>query len=444
MWPVGGSGARERYTSALAAMWSAPYLEEVSAWLDREPDIERKMLLDPDIAHVVGARQAMIAGKTWTVVPQDPEHPNADVAVAVGKSILENIRGFTSARTILARAFFHGSRFARIHGTTRAAAYGDGKQRKWWVPVRLEDRDAHAFRTAITRTPDKVTAKWEEFVPRDGRWVEQTPEQALLTVRYVYQDDQSTLGFGRPLREALAWIWFGKSNIYSDTMAASGRLSRGIVRAKVQGARDAATNLPNKAVIDAWRRALVNLMQEHGVIVHDSEDDIDFHDPAAGGTAFQMITDFRNELRTMIAVLVLGSNLPSQASEGGSYALAEVQQDSTESLVQLDREALEEALTGKLMRACWHFNFAPLYELGIADQCPKLSLAQEPVQDPTERATVAEILSRMGLALAEEDLYEKTGFRKPSAGEPVLKAPQQPPLGAGLFGPGGTDNRAGF
>ena len=89
-------------------------------------------------------------------------------------------------------------------------------------------------------------------------------------------------------------------------------------------------------------------------------------------------------------------------------------------------------MSDDLIGFVWYHNHKNLAELGIADEMPRFNITQEKILDPEVRARVAAQASAIGLSLAEEELYEQFGFRKPEEGEAVLAPqPAQQPLGQG-------------
>lgn len=422
------NASQQLYVRALSQAWrNNIQLHDPSLWLLRDPEVEEKMLRDADIAHAVGFRRHLIAGRQWTVTPRLEGSPRAPVAVSIATELLDGIAHFTGARYNLSRAFFSGSRFARIHGCTRTLSIGDGKPRQWWTPVRMEDLDKRMFRI-VPKHDDaahQITAHWERWNVSSQQWDVETVDDAIQTIRHVYQDDQGSLGHGKALREALGWWWYAKEQVFAESLQAVERFAQGILKVAIDGARDAATGLPNEQLIRDWRDVLEDLRSRH-VLVHDQADKIEFL--PVSGDGWQLLNTMRAELRSTIFTLILGANLTTSANEGGSYALAEIQENSTEALVQFDRETLEETLTDDLLGCIWYRNHANLAELGIEDEKPRFSITQEKRQDPVERAQVAQILSGMGVQLSLQDVLDQTGFRKPDEGEPVIERPQQVPM----------------
>lgn len=429
--------SRDLYVRALSSAWrNTVELHDPSVWLTRDPEAEEKMLRDPDIAHAIGYRRTLIAGRQWGVVPRR-EAPRAPVAVLVATEALEQIHHFTAARFALARSFFSGARFARIHGGPKKLRIGDGKLRTWWIPQRLEDVDKRVYRIVPTREDEQIQAHWERWSIKEQKFVPLTLTEARTTIKHVYNDDQGHLGYGLALREALGWVWYAKSNIAQETLQAIERYAGGLLHIRINGARDAATGLPNETLINAWRDLAEKLRGRH-VLVSDKEDEVEVIQGNAGGS--EVLDNMRAEMRSTIFTLVLGANLTTSADKGGSFALADVQENSTEALVQYDREILEETLTKDLLGCIWSMNHPNLVELGIVDDMPRFSITQEKREDPVQRGNVAQVLNTIGVSLALDEVLEQTGFRKPEAGEDVIAgAPpgSQPSLSGGAAMPFG-------
>jgi hypothetical protein len=165
--------------------------------------------------------------------------------------------------------------------------------------------------------------------------------------------------------------------------------------------------------------------------VHDKDDTISVLE--MNGTGAQMLADFRKELRDTIFTLVLGANLPTNASEGGSFALASIQENSTEALLQFDRESLEETMTDRLLGCVWAKNHRNLWELGLADEKPRFNITQEKILDPEVRGRVIQMAVQNGLPVAKLEAYEQLGLRKPEDEEETL-APVAAMGGGDIFG----------
>ena len=67
---------------------------------------------------------------------------------------------------------------------------------------------------------DEIKAHWERWDVGKAEWKAESVEDAIQTIRHVYQDDQATLGHGRALREALGWCWYTKTHVMQETVQA--------------------------------------------------------------------------------------------------------------------------------------------------------------------------------------------------------------------------------
>ena len=429
------SHAQQVYTRALhAAYRNGVQLHDPSLWQFRDPEVEEKMMRDADVAHAIGFRRHLIAGKEWQVMPKDEASPRATVATTVATALLKEVKNFAQARLNLARAFFSGARFGRIHGETRVLDIGDGVRRTWWVPTHIEDSDKRMYRKVPSRDEDdQLRVHWERFNLNTGEFEPESEDDAINTIRHVYQDDEATLGYGSALREAIGWWWYAKEHVFQESLAAVERFAQGIVHAKVNGVRDAETGLPNSQLVADWVALLEDLRARH-VLVTDSSDEIDVIAP--NGEGWQLMKDIREELRSTIHTLVLGANLTTSANSGGSYALAQVQENSTEALIQFDRASLEDTLTDALLGCVWYRNHPNLVELGVDRECPLFTVTQEKVQDPNERADVATKLNQMGINLSLAEVLEQAGFSIPEEGEPIVPGGSMTPppaMSQGVF-----------
>ena len=431
--------SQQLFVRALSQAWrNGVQLHDPSIWLLRDPEVEEKMLRDADIRHAIGYRRHLIAGRDWKITPGVEGSPRSDMAVHVGTELVKHIEHFTRARLNLSRAFFSGARFSRIHGVPMELALGDGVTRTWWVPVSLEDQDKRMYRIVPHRDDNIITATWERWNIAKSDF-ESLPEREFQeTIRHVYEDDQAALGHGTALREALGWWWYAKTHVFQESLQAVERFAQGIIHAKIDGVRDA-DGKPNTQLITEWQDVLEDLRSRH-VLVSDSNDNIEIIKGNSDG--YQLLSEIRSELKNTIYTLVMGANLTTAAAEGGSYALAEVQENSTEALSQYDRETLQETLTKDLLGCVWRRNWPNLKELEIHKERPAFSISQEKIQDPKERAIVAETLNRMGVRLSRDDVLEQSGFRIPENGEatvdPVL--PQGVDAGGGMFTDLGMDD----
>lgn len=426
--------SQQQFVRALsAAHRNGVQLHDPSVWLLREPEIEEKMLRDADIRHAVGYRRHLIAGRKWNITPNVEGSPRSDMAVHVATEMLKKIEHFTRARLNLSRAFFSGARFSRIVLEPMDLDLGDGQMRTWLMPVELVDEDKRMYRIATDNDTNVIRMHWERWNIAGNEFVDMTKAEFDATLQHVYEDDQAALGHGTALREALGWWWYAKTHVFQESLQAVERFAQGIIHAKIDGVRDA-DGRPNTQLVAEWESVLTDLRSRH-VLVSDKNDDIEIISGSSEG--HQMLSDIRSELRNTIYTLVMGANLTTAANEGGSYALAEVQENSTESLLRYDRETLQEMLSSQLIGYLWRLNWANVSELGVQNERPNFSISAEKVLDPKERALIGQIANQMGVHISRDDFLDQIGYRIPEEGEETIEPVMQPgALPSGVNGDG--------
>lgn len=433
--------AQELYLTSLTGAYRRSKIRYPSLWSGRDPEVAEKMLRDATIGQAVRHRCLLVAGRDWDLTPMNPKDPMSDLSVAVGRALLKCIKKFTDSRRTLARAFFHGSRYAVIHLHKKILDIGDGKRREWMVPVRLEDQNRFRYRKVIDDPhAEKVTAHWEkwEILGKDGgQWKDVKAREARLIIGHVFDDTEEGLGYGRGLQEALGWPWYALTHTNQETLGAIERFARGWIVARVDKAAHAESGLPNTEVVKEWTKKLEQMQGKH-VMVLSKDDTIEVLKGSSEG--YQMLDNFVQRLENMVDRLVLAAKLPTGGGGDnvGSLARAGVEETSTQAVVGGDRDGLEETLTDDLIGCVWWRNWANLVELGIEEEKPRFSISEDKIEDPEKVAQNAAVLHGMGMPLAMEDVYDRTGFRQPEQGEDILEgatAPAPAPdFGGGGFG----------
>jgi len=439
------SQAANIYNQAYASAWRGTQVHDPSTWQVRDPDIIEKMERHADIAHAKGFREKLVAGPKWQLTPRKESNPQSDLAVEVGTELVELCPRFKDARLMLASGFFHGSRFGKVHLRPRKLTIGDGVLRTWLAPLGgIEDIDKRQMRRVPKREDQKVSAHWERFDVGKEDWVPLTIGEAGCLIEHRYIDAQQKLGHGTALMEALGHVWYSHVHVTQEALQAVERFAQGIVHAKIDNLKDASTTLPNDEVADAWKRELEDMRARH-VLVSDKGDELDIIHPS--GTGWQLLDIWEQKFRDKITTLILGSNLPTTATEGGSYALGGIQQNSTNSIIGHDRGVLEDTLSDDFLGCLWNSNRANLIEMGIFDDKPRMALPDDELADPKERAENAAMLHAIGIPLSADEVYEQTGWRKPEDGEDVIEGAVPAPAGGvpgfGFPDPGGGEFGAG-
>jgi len=401
--------------------------------LYEDAEFYQKIRRDTVTSHALQQRFHIVAGRKWSLEPHD-EANNADVVAAhLLEKILERLPNFGTARLQLAKAILSGASYLAICGDWEWCRLpGDTQVRFWWVPGGLKSVGKSRFRM---RVDDDGTPQWELFSIQRRAW--ETLENPEHYIRHVYDDDEESMGFGRGLSEPLYLSLYAKQIVMNEGLAGLERWAQGIVRVGVKrGMAAGSTGKKNSDLVSAWLDKIETLRSRH-YIVSDIEDAIEVHETS--GTGWQMVTEMLAYLDTCIRTLILGANLPTSATQGGSYALAEIQENSTEALVQYDRAVMAESLQ-QLIWLIFRLNRANLLEMGLAGAYPpRFCIKQERREDFAANADSAlKLMDRV--PLKAEELYERTGWSKPSpedetvGGEPLDTGAGNPL--AGLFNAG--------
>jgi phage gp29-like protein len=130
-------------------------------------------------------------------------------------------------------------------------------------------------------------------------------------------------------------------------------------------------------------------------------------------------------LDSAIRCLALGSNLPTAATTGGSLALAQVQENTTEALIAFDRLLLAETINRDLIGAILRYNAPQIRAAGLGSaRAPKFTIRAEKQENPGINAPVAAAALGAGIPLRKDEVYAKLGYTVPGPADDVI-APRQ-------------------
>lgn len=389
--------------------------------LAQDEDVYDVLRRDPETAHAMQYRRHLGAASRWRVVPASDRDVDRAAAAWTEEALLR-IRRFASARLLLLNAIFRGSAWAAVQGRWQTTRLG-GIEGKWWVPELLKDVDKRRFRLS---TDGDGRPFWELWSVQRGAW-EPLGNRRKWFVRLVHEDSEESLHQGAGLTEAIYHWQYAKARVLSEGLAGVERWAQGVVHAAIDGIeKPGSAARSTAATASDWLDAIENMRSRHA-LVHDKVDELNMIDGPS--TGHQMVTEFLAYLTSGIRILILGSNLPTEATEGGSYALAAIQENSTEALVQHDRELLGEALTHDLIGTVWDVNRAPLQRAGLAGaERPRFELVHEKHRDPNASAAAVATLIGVGVeGLREDEVFSAVGFTPAGPADRPLrvKAPAQ-------------------
>lgn len=446
------SSNADLYARVLASAYNAgPRLWDPSYALAQDPESDDKILRDPVIRKCCEVRQLRAAGVEWHLKAASEDPVDLAWAKALEECIRE-VEQFTHARKNLADGIIKGRAYAYIEGDFDIGLYGDGAPRRWWIPRRFRDVDRRRFRKVVkTRTETRILTTWNIFSLAKRQWVALDETNDPGFIRFVYNDEEDTLGYGRGLIDSLYFPWFFRATALQEGIAGLERWAQGWVIGKIDGMRDGSTGKTNENVQQAFLDMLDAHKGRHSM-AFDAKDEVQVI--ASGGEGHQIVRSLLDYVDGTIEGLVLHGRLPTGGGpqDVGSFARAKVEQDSGDVLTTYDRECLQDPLTHQFVALVHDMNESVRVAMGLGRaRCPTFVIGEEILPDPTARIDIATKLNAMGLDLKKDELYEGTGFTMPAEGDEVLAGRVatfglpggDSPFGAQAFGGDADDDRKG-
>lgn len=420
------SAASREYVYALESAyrrWQEVYDQDYG--LANDPNILQVLRRDPETAHVMNFRRRLAAGSRWRIVPaSDDDKSGRELrAAAIVERLIGECSMFQASLQQLANAVFTGSAWACVEGRYVTMSLLGGQPRRWWVPTRLKNVDKRRFRQVVDENGKPA---WELYSIKNHRY-EPLGNRRAHFIRVVFEDDEESLGHGRGLVESIYHWQYAKAKVLAEGLGGVERWAQGIVKASVNGLRKGKAGSSNETIVQEWVRVLEKLYARHK-LVHDKEDEVTVL--PGPGQGHEMVKDFLAYLRDGIQVCVLGSNLPTRATSGGSYALAEVQENSTDSIIMGDQDVLSEGVDRGLVPLVWSMNAMPLRAEGVYGAVrPRFTIASRMRRDPASAGTMIGNLLNAGVrGFRQDEVFDMFGLTPAGPHDKELEVAQ--PAGA--------------
>lgn len=433
------------YDYALQAAWLAgsQWIPDPDYALHNDPVIYEKANRDPVIGHAVEQRLHDVAGREIFVVPRS-QRPEDVLKAQIHSEMLEEIGLTTMSTYQLAKFAFQGAAYQFMEGRRQWAPLGNKAPEHWWMPRRLRDVGWRRIRYATDfeaeqdaagePTGKKKRAVWMELFSIDGQQFKRVNDTSRF-VRALYDDAEAGLNYGLGMMAALSHYFYFKEQVLAYGLQWLERWALGLVVAKIDASAPGAADLNNKKTRDAYLNVLKAMASRHQIAI-DKRDEIEVVQNGADGyrAALEFVEYFDNAMVRRI----LSARLTTGGGAGeGSLSRAEVEQDSSQTLIGYDRKLLFEYLTRDLGGAIERMNAPQFASLGLSRAKPP-RYHPEPIErdNPTEAADIVTKLGPMGVPFKRSEVYEKTGFSMPSANDDVLilQGPQNPNASAGTAG----------
>lgn len=434
----GGAGSELIRANPQAQQWmamiSALYharapLYDPSDALMHDPNAWSKIMRDDRFRAYVAQRLAKVARINFVIEPGGDTANDVNAAATV-EQFIRSIPGLTSSRRHLAKFAFWGRACAWIEGHRRwklagvSEAFPHGMLAEWWEPTALRPLDSRQ----VVYQPEVEDRGTEKAVVRvktllgtiDARkHVEMQHPECLITA--VYDDEVERLGYGRGLLETLYHVYWVKCEVRRIGLSGLEKWAHGIVAARVDANARAGTDETTQATAQAFLDSL-QAMRSDGAIVLDKNDEVEVLTTGAmGQDATHRWLQYCDE---GAAQLCLSAVRPMGGKEGGAYNQGEIENASTEDLLDCDRELLDEQITRSVIGLWWDLNASNMVALGLGDaKMPRFRSRGLKDEDPEKVVRVLQGAQALGMEISVEDAHRRTGVKRPALHEQKLEKP---------------------
>jgi len=462
------SPASDLYTRAISSTYKYGIrLYDPDFGLARDPDLQEKLMRDPEIYSSMRVRLNRIAGADWAIVPASDAPIDKTLASVVDDG-LRHIQRFAQARFELAKAVFWARAYQFVNCQDVFTSLAGLPAQMWSLPITMKDIDKKRFdyvpvneanrdpqsaaqdRLKIAQTsPGGVSDAGTNIQVYERLWSVMRGQWERVTrpefyIRCTWDDEESRLGYGRGLSEALFFFWRFKTIALEQGMDGLERWAQGLTIASINDERLGSTDKDNETIRDAYLDIIKHMRSCH-VMAISSKDKVEVVEPSGQGHELVMsMLRYYDEAMTKV---ILGSIRPTGGGSGGSLARTEEEAETTNSIIRYDRSLLDDVLTRDLIGLFMLRNKIQLESAGLGNaQAPKFRTSAEKRQDPKVNAEVIKIALDAGIKLKSEEVYDKLEFSMPAEGDEIIEKAPQPvlnPFGTqenGLPESGGAQN----
>lgn len=397
------------------------------AW-SRDPDIVERMLRDPSISGDLQQYQAEVSGTKFAIEARGKDPYSKKVAEWM-EEVCDDLNIFETrvkaARSILtAQEFF----FPESDSPRKLCSYG-GVIGNFWIPTSLHQMDQRRFRTNVTTTPNLETGRvivdqsltyFEPHVDpirKSIHWKWEKVQDPNRLLRFIWDNDESRLGQGRGLMEAVYPWWYYATKAMNSWSNAGERFGEGFLVALIDDARVGAVGRDNATIQQAYLDKLDAMRARHRMAM-SKNDSIQVIEPGQG---YKMLVELVEFCYRNITRCILGAVLPTggagsegSAPKGGSGTQAA----STSTRVALHQRLLDETFTKQFLGLLWEQNCAEFYRIDPGFEgakLPRFVTTVETSNDPSKNIVVmTAMLGVEGFDLCKDDAYEAAGRKMPT------------------------------
>lgn len=388
-------------------------------------DAWEQINLDASFAHGIGYHRKLISGTTWRLKAASSEENDRQVTGIIQEQI-EGIRDFAKARYSLSEVVFRGSSFLYIRGHRKVLKLGGFPMQEWWVPYKLQ----HVDKWRVRKTYDvksKRLVYWM-YSLGDEKW-KVIDKRALVTCTNT--DEESFLTHGNGLMNPLWHSFFAKKCVEEKALRYLERFAEGTLEMSIEHKRETSDARSPQKVAEDYLDMVRNLSSDKAY-TKDKLDDFKVIEPT--GQGWQVIEFLLNYFGNEGRLLSIGANLPVAATDGGSFALGAIQENSVMFNARYGRQLIENAMTDDLIALLLIINRRQFAACGLKiEKGPKFLLPEERTLSPEMEMNIAKGMKEMGAPLVLSELYERIGWTEPIKGVHKVTNPT-----AGEQAPGGN------
>lgn len=443
------------YADALSAVWAWwDMVTDPSYAIKQELDLWEILHRDPKTRQGIDQRLNDAAGREWRVLPGGGSStPAAKLKAQIVGAALKRIPHFSDFRRRQAQAIFRGTSTHLMMGRREMVSLADLPAMHWFMLTGLKHMDPRRFviRPIRTTKPDgtievhgqlhmSVVPTYQTGPVNDGKglWYGRyvPVEHPEWLIRTVYDDEESRLGHGRGVMDALYFYHWAKQIVIREGLQGLERWAQGAVVYKIDpelyGTADG--NMTTEKIRD---RALEQLkaMRSRHYFVADKNEEIEVHTEGQQGGNF--VLGWLEYIDRSIIAVATGASLRSAGDVGsaGGFASDAVGQDLMETIVAYDREVLAEDVRTDLIGLWCHVNKPQLKALGEMLGVPGVDLAPDPEfaivhkrrMDPAvAMQRFSQAMQVPGFRVKKSEVYDEQGWTMPDENDQDVFEGQAP------------------
>ncbi len=383
-------------------------VEDPDYALKKDPKVYKRMLRDPQIYYCLMVRKAATKGLPWTVVPPE-EFAKDKIALKLAKQAENRIRRIPRFRELLdniLEAMLPGLSVNELvwRYDKEANEYIVDKHFPMEKDRFVFDRDGNLrLKQPMATFAGKRVPNYKfvthTFNMSDGAWA--FPEEA----GYVY--------FGKGLADTPLYHYF------YFKITALRFLLKGLERYG-HPFKVFYTGAQNQALTTRLHEIMTALANDSVVSIPGKKGETNV-DIAKGNPASRIFMTFVEYIDRLITRAILGQELMTEVPVTGARAAAQIHQSVFASIVETDKDLLQDTLNSSLLQYD-----AILNTPNIPERLrPVFRFKKGTLADAAQFLTAVQSAISLGITISEAQVRELTGFRKPVDEDDFLMQPVQ-------------------